>query len=224
MKSKILNLHFALFLQDIVDRPDIEFSGLNDHMLNAFDAMPQVIPIPRELPPEVPVILLKSSDNALSCNISRSRIDFSLSRTNDSKSNNDLLKDFNLKVSALIKFILERKDISRFGMVAKYFHQDNLATRTLQGKYFTNAVDGAEELSLRYNRQSDQYGFKINDIIEISAVSALTGGKIEKGIHVVRDINNNLKQGTTISYETLNNLSKKNSPKFSESEIEGLIK
>lgn len=43
MKTKILNLQFAFFLKDVVERPDIEFSDLNSVMLNAFDAMPQII-------------------------------------------------------------------------------------------------------------------------------------------------------------------------------------
>ena len=99
MKTKIINLQFAFFLRDIVDRPDIEFGDLNSRLLNIFDAMPQMIPTPRELPPEVPVIILKSSNGAYSCNISRSRIDFNLSRINEEKSNTDLVKDFNVKIS-----------------------------------------------------------------------------------------------------------------------------
>ena len=30
MKTKIINLQFAFFLRDIVDRPDIEFGDLSD--------------------------------------------------------------------------------------------------------------------------------------------------------------------------------------------------
>ncbi|WP_305369474.1 hypothetical protein [Photobacterium leiognathi] len=78
MKTKIINLQFAYFLKDIVERPDIEFNTLNADMLNVFDAMPQILPIPRELPSDVPVMVLNSSSGEYSCNISRSRIDFFL--------------------------------------------------------------------------------------------------------------------------------------------------
>jgi hypothetical protein len=224
MKTKILNLQFAFFLKDIVERPDIDFGDLNNRMLNAFDAMPQMIPTPRELPPEVPVMILTSSNGSYNCNISRSRIDFTLSRVDDNKSNTDILKDFNVKVSGLIKYILEKQEIVRFGMVARYFHKDNTATRTLRNKYFTGAVDGSEELSLRYNKQSDSHGYKINDILEISAVDAVTNGVPEKGILVLRDINNNSKKNTHFDFDTLLKLSQKYAPKLSEAEIEGLVK
>jgi len=224
MKTKIINLQFAFFLRDIVDRPDIEFGDLNSRLLNIFDAMPQMIPTPRELPPEVPVIILKSSNGAYSCNISRSRIDFNLSRINEEKSNADLVKDFNVKISALIKYILEKQEIIRFGMVARYFHKDNMAIRTLRGKYFTSLVDGAEELSLRYNKQSDYCGYKINDVIEISAVDAVNNGMQEKGILVQRDINNVPKSGSHFDFNTLLKLSERYAPKITEAEIERLIK
>jgi len=224
MKTKIINLQFAFFLRDIVERPDLDFDDLNNRMLNAFDAMPQMIPTPRELPPEVPVMILKSSNGSYNCNISRSRIDFTLSRIDDEKSNSDMLKDFNAKVSGLIKYILEKQEIVRFGMVARYFHKDNTAIRTLRNKYFTNAVDGSEELSLRYNKQSDSHGYKMNDILEISAADAVTNGVSEKGILVLRDINNNPKPNTHFDFETLLKLSQKFAPKISEAEIERLVK
>jgi len=224
MKTKIINLQFAFFLKDIVDRPDIDFADLNSRMLNLFDAMPQMIPTPRELPPEVPVIILRSSNGSYGCNISRSRIDFTVSRINEDKSNSDILKDFNAKVSGLIKYILEKQEIVRFGMVARYFHKDNMPIRTLRNKYFTSAVDGSEELSLRYNKQSDSFGYKINDILEISAAEAVTNGIQEKGILILRDINNIVKHGSHFDYETLSKLSQKYAPKMTESEIEGLIK
>lgn len=221
MKTKILNLQFAFFLRDIVDRPDIDFGDLNSRLINIFDAMPQMIPTPRELPPEVPVIILKSSNGSYGCNISRSRIDFTLSRIDEEKSNTDLLKDFNAKVSGLIKYILEKQEIIRFGMVARYFHKDNTAIRTLRNKYFTNAVDGSEELSLRFNKQGDSYGYKINDIVEVSAVDAITNGISEKGILLVRDINNNPKSGSHFDYSTLLKLSEKYAPRISEERLRG---
>ncbi|WP_313220867.1 hypothetical protein [Stutzerimonas nitrititolerans] len=224
MKTRILSLQFAFFLRDIVARPDIEFGSLNSEMLNIFDAMPQIIPIPPELPPEVPVIILSSEKKDYSCNISRSRIDFILQRTSDQKSNNDILKDFNAKVSGITKAILSKQEVIRFGMVARYFYQDNSALQTLRKKFFTSAVDGAEELSLRFNKISESHGYKINDIHEINATEAITNGVSEKGIYIQRDINNIPISGKHFSYETLLKLSQKFAPRISESEIEALVK
>lgn len=224
MKTRIITLQFALFLRDIVARPDIEFGSLNSDMLNIFDAMPQMIPVPRELPPEIPVVILTSERKEYTCNISRSRIDFVLQRTNDEKSNSDLLKDFNAKVSGFAKSVLGNQEVVRFGLVARYFHQDNTAVQTLRKKFFSSALDGAEELSLRFNKTSESHGYKINDIHEISAAEAVTNGKAEKGIFLQRDINNIPAPSRHLDYDTLLKLSKKYASKISESEIEALIK
>lgn len=224
MKTRIITLQFALFLRDIVARPDIEFSSVNADMLNIFDAMPQMIPVPRELPTEVPIVILTSEKKEYTCNISRSRVDFILQRVNDDKSNNDLLKDFNAKVSGLAKSILSKQEVVRFGMIARYFHQDNTALQTLRKKYFSGAVDGAEELSLRFNKVSESYGYKINDIHEISAAEAFTNGKPQKGIFIQKDINNLPIAGKHFDFETLLNLSKKYASRISENEIEALLK
>jgi hypothetical protein len=224
LKTKIITLQFAFFLKDIVSRPDLEFGDLNSLMLNIFDGMPQIIPIPKELPPDVPVMILRSEDNEYSCNISRSRVDFILNRTADIKSNEALLQDFNAKVSGLTKIILDKQELSRFGMIARYFHQDNVATRTLRNKFFTPVVDGTHELSLRYNKKSNAFGFEINDILEISDAEAVANGIVSKGILIQRDINNQPVQGKELDFSTLSNLSKKYSERISESVIEGLIK
>ena len=224
MKTRIISLQFAYLLRDIVSRPDLEFATLNSEMLNIFDAMPQMIPVPRELPPEVPVMILSSEKKEYTCNISRSRIDFILQRTNDEKSNLDLLKDFNSKVAGMTKAITSKQEVNRFGMVARYFHQDNMAVRTLRNKFFSNAVDGAEELSLRFNKISESYGYRINDIHEINAAEAVANGKSEKGILIQRDINNNPIQGKHFDFGTLLKISQKYASRISENEIEALIK
>ena len=224
MKKRVLTLHFALFLQDIVDRPDVLFSELNKDMLNVFDGIPQSIPVPRELPAEVPILVLRSENNEYTCNISRSRIDFIISRVNDTKTNADMIKDFSIKVPALSKFITEKTKIIRFGMVSRYFYQDNTATRTLRNKFFSQAVDGAEELSLRYNRKSNSFGFEVNDIHEITAAAAITDGKQEMGILIQKDINNNQANNKQLDPDVLLSLFNKYIPKISELEMESLLK
>ena len=85
-------------------------------------------------------------------------------------------------------------------------------------------MDGAEELSLRFNRVSESFGYRVNDIHEINSADAVTNGKIEKGILIQRDINNNPNQGKHFDYETLLNISQKYAPRISENEVEALIK
>lgn len=224
MKTKLVGLQFAFFLKDVVARPDVEFSSLNSEMLNIFDAIPQIIPVPRELPPEVPVVILTSEKGEYVCNISRSRLDFHLQRVDGNKSNSEILKDFNAKVSGLVKYVVAKQDVVRFGMVAKYFYQDSSPVRVLQKKFFTSWVEGVEELALRYNRKSSAFGMEINDILEISVVEATAEGKTEKGVFVQRDINNSPEAGKILDTEMLYKISQKYADRLGESEIEGLLK
>lgn len=227
MKTRVVSLHFAFFFKDIVERPDRDFDNLNSEMLGIFNAMPQMIPVPKELPSNTPVILLRSEKNVYTCHISRARIDFTVNRingTNNGKSSVDILKDFNEKVSTMIKVILKKQEVTRFGMVTRYFQKDNSAVKTLQNKFFTSVVDEVEELSLKYNKKSEAYGYKINNILEISAVGLATNEKIEKGIFVQRDINNHPTHEKNIDLDTLLNIFQKYAPRITEGEIEGLLK
>ena len=127
-------------------------------------------------------------------------------------------------LTLFLKVILDKQELARFGMVARYFHQDNMATRTIRNKFFNPVVDGTHELSLRYNKKRNSFGYEINDILEISAAEAVTNGVASKGILIQRDINNQPVQGKDLDFDTLSKLSQKYSERISESEIEGLIK
>lgn len=224
MKTRLIYLQFAFFLKDITERPDVEFEDLNSELLNIFNGIPTQIPIPRELPTDVPMKTLRSENNEFSCNLARSRVDFIYQRIDDIKSNSEILNDFNAKVAGLTKYILSKQEVSRFGMVSRYFNQDNTAVHTLKNKYFNSSVDGACELSFRYNKKTESYGYEINDIIEISSAEMLVNGDSSQGILVQRDINNNPKKVADLKFEELANISKKYASKLSESEIEALIK
>ncbi|MCO6059828.1 hypothetical protein NG726_24600 [Pseudomonas sp. MOB-449] len=224
VKTKLMSLQFAFFFKDIVARPDVEFNSLNADMLNIFDAIPQMMPVPKELPIDIPIVVLSSERGDYSCNISRTRLDFHLQRDGGERTNSEILKDFNAKVSGLVRYVVAKQEIARFGMVARYFHQDNFPVRVLQKKFFTAAMDGVEELAVRYNRKSSSFGFEVNDVVEVSVVEATTDGKKEKGVFVQRDINSSPASARLLDVETLYKISQKFAPRLGEAEIEGLIK
>ncbi|WP_305369475.1 hypothetical protein [Photobacterium leiognathi] len=149
---------------------------------------------------------------------------FFYNRVDENKSNSFILNDFNAKVRGLTSVILSKQEVNRFGMVARYFHLDKSSIFTLKKKFFSNAVDGAEELGLRFNKPTEFHGFKINDIIEVSAAEMQLNGVNHKGILIQRDINNNPNSVSSISQDTLTEISAKYSSKVSELEIERLIK
>lgn len=224
MNTTIVSLQFALFFKDLVERPDIDFSDINIRMLNIFDAMPAITPIPKEFPAEIPVISHRSESNEFICAISRSRIDLHIQRVSEEKSNSEILKDFNIKVFALCEYILKKKEITRFGIIGRFFIQENTAIHTLKKRYFNTRLPDVSELSLRYNNGSEYLGYKINDILEISSANIDIGGNSKFGIFIQRDINNVPQENEKLNLDTLKKISEKYSDLISEAKIEGLVK
>lgn len=224
MDLRIINLHYALFFRDIVGRPDVEFRALNESMLNLFNGMPQIIPVPRELPPEIPVMTLSSENGAYSCSIARSRIDLKLQRIDDRKSNSEILKDFNAKVAAFSKYVLGQQEITRFGMVVQCFLFEESPIERLKEKYFTGKIPSVSELSLRFNEQSESEGFLINNVVDIGVQKIVVHGKECNGLMIQRDINNVVSEGREIDFQQLERLSRNHAGYISEKELEDLVK
>jgi hypothetical protein len=222
METQIISLQFALFFQDIIERPDTEFSDLNMNLMNIFGDVPLIMPIPPELPPEVPRVTLKSENKAYICQIARSRVDLISNRISKETSNEEMLKDFNAKVRGFIKYVLEKRKIVRFGMICKYFHKDDDAITTIKNKYFNDNIGDVAELSIQYNKISEYQGFQLNDLVSISAKKVKIAGETMKGIQIQRDINN--APVDSLSLEKLQQISNEYARCMFEAEIAGLIK
>jgi hypothetical protein len=218
-----ISFQFALFFRDIVLRPDLEFKDLNEQMQNLFDGIPTIMDIPAEAPSDIPILNLKSENGVYTCQIARSRIDIFLNRVDKEKSNQELLNDFNIKAQPFVGYVLSKRNIARFGMVAKYFYRSADSVDVIKRKYFKNELGIVSELSIRFNRQDDVDGILINDVVDVGAKIARIGDANVKGILVSRDINNfPTDKGLTIN--SLKKISKRFSAHLSEAEIEGLIK
>lgn len=222
--AKIISLQFALFFRDIVDRPDIEFSDVNANMMNVFDAIPSIMPIPRELPPDVPMVTQRSESNEYVCNVARSRIDLHFQRVADQRSNAELLNDFNAKVLGFISYVLKKRPVVRFGMICRYFHETPTAVSDIRRKYFFETIGDVEELSLRFNRKTIFDGWNINDIIEISAADEVSDQGTKKGIFLQRDINNVPISDTVLNEKSLHQISRQYAKHLTEQSVEGLLK
>lgn len=222
--TNIVSLQFALFFRDVIERPDLEFHDINANLMNIFDAIPSITNIPRELPTDIPIVTQRSESNEYICNISRARIDLHFNKVNGEKSNAELLSDFNAKVNGLLAYVLKKRDLIRFGMICRYFHQADDATATIKNKYFKNNIGDIAELSLRYNKKETTLGWEINDMVEITAVEAVMKDWKSTGILIQRDINNSVIHDKTLSLSNLMEISKHYSDRITEKNIEELIK
>lgn len=224
IQTSVVSLQFAIFFRDIIERPDLEFSDINSNLMNIFNAIPSIINIPRELPPDIPIVTQRSESNEYICNISRARIDLHFQRINEEKSNTQLLADFNAKVNGLVTYVLKKRHITRFGMICRYFHPHKNPTEVIRTKYFKDCIGEVAELSFRYNKKESTLGWEINDMVEITSAVISFNGKEDNGVFVQRDINNNVITDKDLSEDELMRISKTYAERISEKNIEELIK
>ncbi len=223
MSQKLIHLQLAIFYKEVETRPDQKFSGLNNAMLNMFDMMPTMLPLPLDAPPEIPLVILKGSENGYSCNIARNRIDliFNPKKTDQNITSN--ISDFISKAKAFSKYVFNNNDNVRFGLISRYFIKDQNPIETIKKKYLKNTFGDLKELNLRFNKGKVQLGIDLNDIIEISSAIEIDNNKQEQGILIQRDINNDPKAGQKISLGKVQELIEHSVKMISPEETKGLV-
>lgn len=225
MKEKIVKLHLALFFQQPEFRPDLIMNQVNMDMGNLFDAMPQILSLPNDVPHDIPRVQMRSENNKYNCNIAPARIDFILNE-NDNEEDvwPEIVQDFKAKSMLFVKSIFGRSKINRFGVIGNFFIPDKTPSHTISRKHLKVDLQSAEEINFRFNKRSLMHGLNLNNIFSIN--TALAGdhtGGLEKGIFIELDVNN-VPDLDAISVETLNEVVSKILPTFSPEQVKGLVK
>lgn len=182
---KIESIQIALFFRNIMlDRPDLKFRTLIDNFNDVFDAMPTQFDLPQGTPNDVPFMILKSTNNLTSCNVSRTRIDFITEDINYVENQDKLLK-FIEDVSNVI-------EIKNFGFVTTHFEKDENASKIIVNDYFKFKNENLQEVALKFNnpiklnKETYNYHITINDVKQ---TNIHTKDKRE-GLLIQKDINN----------------------------------
>jgi len=224
MKESIVNLQLALFYQQPEFRPDTNMNQLNMDMGNLFDAMPQIMSMPAEVPHDIPRVQMKSSNNKYNCNMAPARIDFIL---NGNDQNEDvwpeIVQDFSAKIALFLKSTMSRSKIIRFGVIGKFFMPDKTPSHTISRKYLKTDLQSAEEINLRFNKSSSMHGMKLNNITSINTAFSDSSGSTEKGIFIELD-SNNIPSKEPLSNDELITVIRKILPSFSPEQVKGLVK
>ena len=72
---KCVSLQVALFWKERLERPDTFANRINERLDNIFDAMPQIINLPADVPVDIPVVQMTSTTKSIQLNVSRNRCD-----------------------------------------------------------------------------------------------------------------------------------------------------
>ncbi len=222
--EKILKLQWALFFQNPIARPDTLMHGINASMGNLFDGAPQILPIPPEVPADVPRVQMRSENGKYNCNIACSRLDFILDGSNQNETSwAEMIQDFLAKVKLFTAEAFKESKFIRFGLIGNFFIPDNAASSSMTRKYLKVDLNTAEEINLRFNKGSSSFGFQLNNITSISTAFIDINGNAEKGIFIELDVNNIPTLDIT-SQDDLLQLVEKHIPSFAPSKVKGLVK
>lgn len=225
MKERILKLQLAMFFQQPEFRPDMTMNQVNMDMGNLFDAMPQILSLPNDVPHDIPRVQMRSENNKYNCNIAPARIDFILNGSDkDEDSWPEIVQDFKAKAALFIKSIVGRSKVNRFGVIGNFFIPDKTPSHTISRKHLKTDLQSAEEINLRFNKQSSMHGLNLNNISSINTAFADNNiGGFEKGIFIELDVNN-IPTQEAISIEKLKEVVSKILPTFSPEQVKGLVK
>lgn len=220
--EKLIHLQLALFFETPESRPDKLANKIEDTVKDVFDQMPNIIPLPSDAPPEIPRVMMQSSDEIFICNIGNNRVDFIGNFANVDGEINDIFDGFLIKANQFLDAVFESKRVIRFGLVGQYFLQEDDLTEKLKNKYFKAEIGHFDELNIKFNKRFDFEDLKFNDIIDINHGILNGSNGIEiKGGFIQKDMNNI--PSSSIDLNKLKKAIELNKDNFSKEKIRELI-
>ena len=210
---RLLSLQVALFVDGVIDRPDLLMPQINAEFNNMFNDMPNVIKLPPEAPAEIPIVQMFSIDQKYHLNISRSRVDLFYTAQAPLVDSTPLyLQTLSPLIAQFYNYIVENRKIpiNRVGFITTIFYPEEKNISRIVKRYFSDkSFEKSCELSFRVNTQSKIKSHVINNILNVEANTLFQrSGDQERstnGIVVTSDINN-IPNGTPLSISAVKSI------------------
>ena len=210
---RLLSLQVALFVDGVIDRPDLLMPQINAEFNNMFNDMPNVIKLPPEAPAEIPIVQMFSIDQKYHLNISRSRVDLFYTAQAPLVDSTPLyLQTLSPLIAQFYNYIVENRKIpiNRVGFITTIFYPEEKNISRIVKRYFSDkSFEKSCELSFRVNTQSKIKSHDINNILNVEANTLFQrSGDQESstnGIVVTSDINN-IPNGTPLSISAVKSI------------------
>lgn len=187
----VMSYQFVVFFKQPIIRPDTFFNTLNEGIGNLFDRMPQIIPMPAEVPPEIPRVSATNSSDTYAMNVSLNRFDFTMNVADSKFREDEAMSDFISKLKLIIKNLPNNYDVNRIGMIGNYFELEKNPATALAKKLSRKDLGLVNEFNYRFNKVSQEFGLDFNHIFSFSNAVINTKGIDVEGIFIQKDINNN---------------------------------
>lgn len=194
---QLLRFQMAVFFKNPAERPDLLSGNMPKELLELFDLIPLVNPIP-QIPqgfaniniPDIPVVTLQSSQQGYQGTISKGRADFYYNYVGQ-KEYGEILKEVAQYAKRFMEFLYSKQQVNRVGCVVNAFFPEENPVKTIAKKYANRDLQNSEELAVRFNRRTQTGGILLNNIVNARS-ETLTFDKQSpsKGIILECDINN----------------------------------
>ena len=222
-----VNLQVAVFFNNIVSRPDQLGNRMNAQMGNLFDAIPNTINLPPDVPDEIPLMQMSSTTSGNRLNVSRGRIDLFTSADPLEQVNlNRFIEMQEALVFSYFQALQNEKVVcNRLGLILTAFEESASAIEEIGKKYLTEIPPQSSELFLRMNIPYSLGNMGMNNIIEITSGSLTNDvlGLDKTGIIYKRDINNIPVSDVTLTTKRLKEIWKSAQKFFSNKKMAEVV-
>ena len=222
---KLLSIQIALFTKEILSRPDLILTDVNSKLDSIFDAMPNILNLPPEVPAEIPLVQARSTNGLYALNVSRNRVDFMISPQYEEDSlPSELFKKYRPQMDKYCKSVINITDLVRIGVIITLFHETENNIMAIYDKYLNIPYSNdCTEINLRTNRQKLIKGIVYNNIKTVQAAELHVGDINHTGVIIQLDTNNIPEKDKEISENEIVNMLNQVAGKIKPGEIKELI-
>ena len=196
-------------------------------MGNLFDAIPNTINLPPDVPDEIPLMQMSSTTSGNRLNVSRGRIDLFTSADPLEQVNlNRFIEMQEALVFSYFQALQNEKVVcNRLGLILTAFEESASAIEEIGKKYLTEISPQSSELFLRMNIPYSLGNMGMNNIIEITSGSLTNDvlGLDKTGIIYKRDINNIPVSDVTLTTKRLKEIWKSAQKFFSNKKMAEVV-
>lgn len=222
---KLLSIQVALFLLNQISRPDLLMNTINEKIGNILDEMPNILNIPIDVPVDLPIAQVKSSDKVFGLNVSRNRVDLFIN-PNYSREDSilDVYKSYKSIVEKFYKTVLNSFPATRIGIVFTLFEETEEPIKRIYSKYLSETYSAnSVEADIRINKQILSKGFVLNNLRNIQVANIDVGSDEKKGVVIQLDTNNVIDQQKQLSSDIISSILTVATAKLKPGEIKELI-
>jgi len=179
METRIKQIQTAMFARNFSISNDLEraalFTEIHGHTNSIFNGLPTQLPIPNDVPPEVPRFILNSTDGRFNCNIALSRIDIFYKVPDTSTENfEQLLITQKNNTENIFSFLISKGIIiNRIGFIASgekiLSSEEGNGLNYLRNNFIQdNKFNNPKELTLSHTRSGRSENFEMNNLVTLN--------------------------------------------------------